>query len=262
MTIETYRKYRRILKNTEYKGKLVPYDWGRLPPKLYFAWMPYSQMFDEFSRELANSLNALTGYTHQLAAWRDLLEPMNQQQKIDVAVEFVTPLATVALNMPYAIKSRFIFAAAHLSHQANKTKQTGTWKDDLPMDGEIWFDSADFYGKPWKRYNALKRKIERIGAKDYTQATNDFRNSYNHRFSPRIVIGVSNFVNRKVDKTTSQVSYGFGYSPALTLSIIVEALEKQCDLMYQAFLAFQELVREQEAEIITKNTEYLAIIEK
>ena len=85
MTIETYRRYRRILKATPVKGKYAPYSWGELPQVLDIAWLPYSQMFKEFSQELANVLNSLTGYTHQLAAWRDLLEPMSQQQQLSAA---------------------------------------------------------------------------------------------------------------------------------------------------------------------------------
>ncbi|MEL5350488.1 hypothetical protein PTR25_11940 [Serratia nevei] len=137
MTIETYRQYRCILESTPFKGKHAPYEWGELPQTLHMDWFPYSQMFNEFSGELANALNELLGYTHQLAAWRDLLAPLNPQQQLDAAVDFVDPVATVALNLPYVIRSRFIFASAHLCHQANQAKQGAEWKDEFPLDGEI-----------------------------------------------------------------------------------------------------------------------------
>ncbi|GAB7531358.1 hypothetical protein PS3A_37700 [Pseudomonas sp. 3A(2025)] len=52
MSIETYRKYRRILKTTPFHGKFMEYKWGGLPSSIDAQWMPYSQMFEEFSREL------------------------------------------------------------------------------------------------------------------------------------------------------------------------------------------------------------------
>ncbi len=262
MTIETYRRYRRILKTTPFKGKYAPYSWGELPQVLDIAWLPYSQMFKEFSQELANVLNALTGYAHQLAAWRDLLAPMSQQQQLSAAVDFIDPVATVALNLPYVIRSRFIFASAHLCHQANFAKQGASWKDEFPLDGEVWFDAADRYGRAWKRYNSFKARLEKVGAKDYQTATHDFRNAYNHRFSPRIVLGISNLVTRQVNKATGAVSYGFGKTSALTLPHIVGLLEVQCQHAHRAFESFQQLVREHEAAICIHNTASLASVKK
>lgn len=262
MTIERYRQYRRVLKATPFKGKIVEYDWGDFPQSLYIIWLPYSQMFDEFSRELANALNALTRYTHQLTAWRDLLAPMTQQQQLDATVDFIDPLATVAINLPYVIRSRFIFAAAHLCHQANRATQKTTWKDEFPLDGEVWFEAADKHGKGWKRYNIFKTRLEKVGAKDYQQGTHDFRNAYNHRFSPRIVLGTSQLVTRRVDKANGAVSYGFGGTSALTLPHVVSLLEAQCQRCYQAFDAFQQLVREHEVAIKIHNTASLEAIKQ
>ena len=262
MTIETYRRYRRTLKATPFKGKYTPYGWGELPQTLYISWLAYSQMFNEFSSELSNALNALTNYTHQLAAWRDLLAPMDQQQQLEAAVDFIDPLATVALNLPYVIRSRFIFASAHLCHQANYASQGAAWHDDFPLNEQVWFETADKYGKAWKRYNTFKTRLEKIGAKDYQTATHDFRHSYNHRFSPRIVLGISNLVTRRVNKDTGAVSYGFGETPALTLPYIVELLEIQCQHAYRAFDAFQQLVRQHEAAIGVHNAASLTAMQE
>ena len=97
--------------------------------------------------------------------------------------------AREAPQVPYVIRSRFIFAAAHLSHQANQSKAVGGWKDDLPLDGEINFSEADATGAPWRAWSKLKPKLERIGNRTYQARTANFRNLYNHRFSPRIVFG-------------------------------------------------------------------------
>lgn len=258
MTTARYREFRKALKSTGFKGKFMPYKWGNLPSSLFITWMPYSQMFDEFAGEIANAMNKLTGDTHKLAAWRDAIASLSQQQQFDAEVEFVDSLATVALNLPYVIRSRLLFATAHLCHQANRALQGRTWKDDFPLDTEVYFETADTYGTTWRRYGKLKQRLERIAAKDYQAATFDFRNAYNHRFSPRIVLGLSNIVTRTVDKASGAVSYGFGGTPALTLPVVVSVLEEQCRRCYAAFEAFQKLVQEQETAIAARSDAALA----
>lgn len=257
MTIERYRQYKRALKATPFKGKFVEYGRDALPRPLHITWMPYSQMFDEFSREIANAVNALTQYTHRLAAWRDVLAPMNQKQHLDATMEFIDPLATIALNLLYVIRSRFIFATAHLCHQANRARQGAAWSDEFPLDDEVWLKISNTYGKGWRHYNSLKTRMEKVGAKDYQRATHDFRNAYNHRFSPQIVLGMSQIVTRHVDRSTGAVSYGFGGAPALTLPYVVDLLEVQCQHCYRSFDVFQKLVREHEAAIAAHNAKAL-----
>lgn len=249
MSTYRYRQYRAALKATPFKGTFMPYSWGALPQTLPLEWMPYAEMFKEFSQELANIINDLTRYTHQLTAWRDVVEKLDDDGKFDVAHEFVDPLATIALNLPYVIRSRFIFAAAHLSHQAGRTNVAKGWKDDLALDDEIYFSQADIVGGAWKTWTKLKTKLERIGDKTYQAKTKNFRNTYNHRFSPRVVFGQTNMVTRMVDVKTKQVSYGFGGTGPLTLKLVVELLEEQCQACYKAFEAFRKLVQEQEKAI-------------
>jgi hypothetical protein len=248
MTVYRYRQYRAALKAAAFTGKYMPYEWGNLPPRLPFTWAAYAEMFREFSSELANVVNSLTRYTHQLKAWRDVVDSLDDNGKINVAVDFIEPLGTLALNLPYVIRSRFIFAAAHLCHQAGRTKVEG-WKDDLPLDDEIYFLQADKAGKSWKQYGKFKLRLERVGDKTYQARTHDFRNRYNHRFSPRIVIGQTGLVTRRVNPTSKAVSYGFGGIGPLTLPLVVELLEQQCKYCYAAFEAFQKLVQEHEAAI-------------
>lgn len=248
MSIESFSQFSRILKGTPFNGKLMEFDWGEHIESVDPVLIPYILMFGEFANELASVVNELSGYTHQLAAWRDLLAPLDDRKKFDAVVGFVRPVATVAINMPYVIRSRFIYATAHLSHQANRTKHGAAWKDDFPLDDEVYFDAADVHAKGWRRYKALKKRMERIGAKDYQQATLDFRNAYNHRFSPRIEVGITQVVKRLVMPDGS-VSYGIGGVEPLKLTSIVTLLEAQCQNCYQTFDAFKLLIREHEEAI-------------
>jgi hypothetical protein len=174
---------------------------------------------------------------------------MTDQEKLDATHEFIDPIATAGLTLPYVIRSRFIFASVHLSHKANRSRTGMSWKDDFPLDHEIYFNSADKYGAEWERYNDFKRHIEKIGGNDYKEQTRDFRNAYNHRFSSRFVIGITQILTREVDTQTKRVSYSFGGLPALSLDLVVGAMTEQYQRGLAAFDAFQELVREHEASI-------------
>lgn len=134
------------------------------------------------------------------------------------------------------------------------------WKDDLPLDDEIYFEQADAVGGQWKTYTKLKTKLERISDRAYQVKTKNFRNTYNHRFSPRVVLGQMNIVARHVDAKTKQVSHRFGGTAPLTLRLVVELLEEQCQRCYKAFEAFQKLVQEHEKAISAASTATFAAI--
>jgi hypothetical protein len=237
------------LKATPFTGRFMPYGWGGLPNPLSAAWMAYSQMLGEFSTELANTINGFTHDVQRLRVWSEVVAPLSDKQKLNATHEFIDTLATNAVNLPYVIRSRFAFATAHLCHQANQTRDFSGWNDDLPLDGEIWLNTADQYGKGWASYVPLKRRLEAIGAKAFKDATGDFRNAYNHRFSPRFVVGMTGLVTRIVDKDTGGVCYGFGGREPLDLAAVADLLAEERDRCYAAFTTFQALVGEQVAAI-------------
>lgn len=249
MLIDLYRKYVETSETIVFDGTFMPYDWGNLPKPLNATWLPYREMFNEYSRELANSLNDLTNYTHRLKVWASVTSSLSKENTMEATQEFIDPVATLALNLPYVIRSRFIFAVSHLCHQANRSLDGAPWKDDLPSDEAIFFATADTYGASWSRYTPLKLRLEKFGDKNYQNATRNFRNAYNHRFSPRIVLGMTQGDFRQVDPVTKAVSYALGGVPALSLESVVALLTEQCERGYASFSAFQDLVREHEARI-------------
>ncbi|MCS3926123.1 hypothetical protein M2175_001154 [Bradyrhizobium elkanii] len=249
MGIALYRQYRQTLKLTPFTGRYMPYNWSNLPNPLDAQWMAYSWMLDEFARELANTVNGFTNDVHSLTAWSSVVQPLTQKRQLEATREFIDKLATSAVNLPYVVKGRFAFAAAHLCHQANMLKFPATWSDDLPLDGEIYPHVADSYGKSWKSYRHLKHALDAIGGRAFRDGTGDFRNAYNHRFSPRFVVGMTQLVARTINSSTGQVRYGFGGRDPLELAKIVSLLEQEQVRFYMAFERFQELVREHEQAI-------------
>jgi hypothetical protein len=158
-------------------------------------------------------------------------------------IEFVEANATLALCTPYALRSRFIFAAAHLCHQANQARDRVGWRDDFPLDTEIYLDVADKFGKPWKRYGKFKHALQDMANKKYSDETGDFRSKFNHRFSPHIEIGLTELVVRTA-MPGGRVSYGFGSRPPLRLATVVLVLKEQLSASRRVFAGFQALVGE------------------
>ena len=239
-----YSEYEKILQVEKFDNKFAENNWGTFPAKISIEWMPYCWMFEEFSREIVNSLNQLVGYSHRLKIWKVILDTKQEKAKIEIIYEFVEPISTLALNLPYVIRSRFIFATAHLCHQANRVIEGVEWKDDLPFDKAIYFEQADKYGQRWSLYNKLKTSLEETNSKKYCRDTKDFRNTYNHRFSPHVESGITNIVIRQVDSCTNCVSYDFGGTQPLPLGYVIEQLNQQYARFHKSLDAFKALVQE------------------
>lgn len=225
----------------------APDNWHALESTLPIEFMAYSQFLQEHASELANSINEFGRHIISLMAWEKVLAGLSQAEKHNVIIDFVSPLATLALNMPYVIRSRFIYSIAHLSHQANQVKQN-PWVDDFPVDDDIYIGAADSFGKHWKKYSKLKVALEKIANSSFRESTHNFRNKYNHRYSPRIEIGLTGLVNR-IKNEDGTVSYGFGYTSPLMLKDINPLLFTQHSRCLAAHEKYQALVNEQIAEI-------------
>jgi hypothetical protein len=227
---------------------LAPYHWDNLHETLPFEFAAYSQFLKEHSSELSNSVNELQRHIVSLKAWEKVIYSLEGEEKFYALSEFVSPIATLAITLPYVIRSRFIYSIAHLSHQANMVKLKTLWKDDLPIDDEIYFKEADNYGKQWTNYSKLKLSLERIANKSYNVSMHDFRNSYNHRYSPRIELGDTGLVNRNID-SDGKVSYGFGHIEPILLKNAIPLLIEQHSFCLKAYEKYQDLVNEQTNEI-------------
>ena len=249
-----YCSYLEALASVAWPGDLADYDWGRLPSRLSGAWLAYAQMFDDFSREIANSINQLILSQRRLSAWEIVLANVDEPIKHELSIEFVDPLATLALNLPAVIRDRFIFASAHLSHQANLARDGADWRDDLPDDRRIRLVHVERYGSKWSANPAFIEALKQLASQaDYEASTANFRNMYNHRFPVRILTGLSSAATRNIHPETHRPYYAFGGAPPLELEAISAFLATQIARANALYGAFKTLVREHEAAI--KSTE-------
>jgi hypothetical protein len=248
LCIQLYTKFRAVHDAMPIGGRFMPYDWRNLPNPLGVVWMPYAQMLDEYAGELANVINDLTHHVHRLRAWATVVAPLSDEEKMEASHEFIDMLGTVALGLPYSIKSRFAYAAAHLCHQANKTKDLNGWKDKFPNKRALYLNDIEPMCAGWKKFRAFKQRVEPIAGSLFKDGSEDFRNAYNHRFSARFVLGMTGMVSR-IEDESGAIYYGFGGSGPLDIAVMAYLLEIERDRCYEAFGAFQALVREHEAAI-------------
>ena len=226
LKLDLYRAYLEAWAATKIEGRFMPYGWACLPNPVNVRWLAFSTMLEEFSRELANTINALTNNTKRLKAWAAVVEPLSDEEKVEVSHEFISTLAAHTVMMTYVIKSRFAFSVAHLCHQANFTRDPEVWKDDLPLNGKIYLNTTDKFGMAWRGYKGFKRSVEKIHGKEFR------------------VIGMTNLVTREINAETSTVRYAIGERGPLDLGEIANLLIAEQEKCYRAFEKFQQLVYE------------------
>lgn len=240
--INVYKEFWNTLKENQRPLDLLEYDWIRLPSSIPIEWMAYSQYLNEHAQELANSINQLAITTRKLSIWQKLLETHNEDENIYIVNEFIEPLVTLCLNLPYVIRGRFIFSVAHLSHQANM-KKISNWKDNLVNDRSIDFKVMEKTSKEWGTYPEFRSSLSLLSDTEFSDQVYDFRNKYHHRYPPKVEFGQIQMVSRNMEN--GKINYGFGYIEPLQISKIVPLLESQHVAAYKSFRKYQVLVNEQ-----------------
>ena len=242
--VGAYSKFRSELRKITPPGELMAYDWLSRPKRIPGIWMIYFEMVEEYSRELANIINQLLTNIERLCAWEKVILEYGEEERFYIVYEFVEPLCTICLNLPYAIRSRFIFSVAHLSHQANMAILGSDWKDHLPQDEKIEFSIMDKFAAHWKSYKKLKLSLERLSDKKYQAEVKHYRSKYHHRYPSHIEFGLSETVTRSVNDD-GRVSYAIGYSKPLQVKDITSVLKRQQEAAMKCYKCYQRLVKEQ-----------------
>jgi hypothetical protein len=158
--IKAHTKMHGELRNLGLIVERLPYHWLNRPKPIPWIWMVYFGMADDYARELANVINQLANDIEKLCAWKKVLPGYAEEERAYLVREFIEPLCTMCINVPYAIRSRIIFSVTHLSHQANMALLEKTWKDNLPKDDAINFKIMDKHAIHWSAYVNLKASMQ------------------------------------------------------------------------------------------------------
>lgn len=242
--LEAYRQFldsRATLLMQANPDKIAEYHWYEFPNNLPL-WMTYMFMLEEHSIGISNAINDFMRYIDNLEAWQNVIKDKKDKAKMEIIVEFIAPIATLAINMPNVIHSRFVYSIVHLSHQCNLTKGK-RWTIDYPIENEISFKTAKKYCSQWEGYDNLKIALEKIADKDYRIDTNDFRNKYNHRYTLGIELGMTEFI-KKISQE-GILRYSLGFTQPLKIEQLIPTLTKQHEYCLNALKEYQKLVNEQ-----------------
>lgn len=261
LLISAYTNFRENFDNTKLCVNFMPYDWLELPSTFNFECeldhhrLIYCQIVEEAARDLANEINHLINLVGKLEAWEVTLQQYDKNKQNNILHEFVRDIATIAITLPYTLKSRFYFSAAHLSHQANSTRALNNWADNfetLPEDDKIGQEVSCAISKNWRSWKKLNAALNKVDAGDFRKQTDNFRNKHTHRLMPRVKIGLSQIVERK-KSDKGNIIYGIGGSKPIDLKNVTLALSFQCQNLSKCYQHFQALVSEQTSALFNKD---------
>lgn len=113
---------------------------------------------------LTNEVNSFGQGLEKLVAWSSVLTAVDVDERHELLLEFVMPLAVHLLNLPFAIKNRFSFAAMRLSDEANwlrnsEPQNLERTSDDMtaPNWKSLWR-----YVKPWTSCTRVEEVVNSI----------------------------------------------------------------------------------------------------
>lgn len=234
---------------TSTEFELAPYGHVETRDSNPFNLAPYHELLREHLPNLANEVNAFGHRIGQLEAWSKVLPDCEALDQLTLAIELIDSIALSAVQTPYALRFRFIFAASHLSHQANKATDPSWGESRLPNDTGIDYRVMKRCVERWSTGPSLLNSLSGLSDSAYSEATGNFRNLYNHSAPPRLVHGFSGLVSRKRDSETGTTRYGFGARPPLELAHLASTLSVQHGHALTSFHALSRLVKEQLAAV-------------
>ncbi len=242
--VNSYSQFRDIYASKDGPRNLAPYNHIKFPKSTPFPAAIFIDMAQEFLREVANELNRLDKYIGKLSAWSEVYQGHDEEEQIALLMEFIEPLATVAVSLPATLRSRYIFSLSHTSHQANMNVIEGWEENDLPNDKDITFKSMKKCSSEWPAFKLFKLYFAELDNEEWKNLTSGFRNKYHHRIPPRFELGHTQLVTRDVSKF-GQATYGFGFCEPLSLNNLIDPLKIQHSLARDCFDAYSTLLQEQ-----------------
>lgn len=208
----------------------------------------FKPMAEDFVKELLYEINGFCSILKDLCAWEKVLKDYpTGEMKCNMLAEIINPISLVALNMPYAIKGRFIYASVSLLHEtAFLIDEKYEWKNFLKKN--IYIEDLEKF-KPlsekqnWESFALFLDKLKQINTKEHQADTSNFRNRFHHLLPPNIELGLSSFV-RRIEKEGNP-AYGIGPEPPLPISKLLISLQSEHEACIKTFQAFWLLLKDQ-----------------
>ena len=202
----------------------------------------FGAMADDFTRELVNSVNKFYLNVFHCEAWVQAANDFPKIQRLSLLFQYAEPLIELALNRPYAIRSRLIFAATHLLHQSNKHRMP-KWRDELPGDKDIDYKTLIRVGSGWKAFNAFISDLNGLNDEEFIKATRNFRHLSHHQLEINFDMGLVPYFRRT--KTGAGIIYEYMIHGPLKFPDMISILYRQHARARAAIMSYWSLLNEQ-----------------
>lgn len=196
---------------------------------------------------LTNEVNNFGQGLQKLAAWARVLDTANIDEKHELLREFVIPLAAHMLNLPFALKNRFAFAAMRLSDEVNQLCNRvpgGLARTSDDMNSPKWKNLWS-YCTLWTKCPQVKKAVEKICLAGISRVSrvDTYRDRFVHRIPHYIGLGIleTTVVQQKDRVWTVKTSN----EPPLNLLEIVNELTPAHEACRQAHAELCSLADEQ-----------------
>jgi len=203
------------------------------------ASMMIMLMAQEHILTATNTINRLSYDLHSLTAWSKVFQSATEDERMQALYEFVTPIAAHSLSMPYSIKQILVKSVSQLSHQTNRFC-INDWSERLLNEKPNFKDAKRLAGR-YHSWPALCAALSLLNSENFTNASDDYRNEFNHGFPRRIELGYTTIIRRD----PKSASYEWRDAPPLSISDLIPLLAAEHEAACDSYQAYIGLIKEQ-----------------
>jgi hypothetical protein len=186
-----------------------------------------------------NTINRFSYDLRSLTAWDKVFESVSEAERMQALYEFLSPIASHCLSMPYAVKQMSIKSICQISHQTNRFHD-GNW-DEKALPGKPNFPDAIKLAGHFRSWPALCGALSLVDDTTFRDASDDYRNEFNHGFPRRIELGYTTIIRRDAKSS----SYELHDAPPLLVRDLIPLLAAQHKAASDCHDAYIELIKEQ-----------------
>ena len=206
-------------------------------------WLLYHLHSLDFVREIVSSLNRFRYYIARLSSWCEVIKSYSDEDKLELIIDYIYPLAIVDMDYPYKIRNRIIYSGCYLCYFSNHLLKNNPTKP-LPADESINYKVFKSITTGWTNFIELNNALVAMNSSSFREKTNNFRNSEHHTIPPAIEIGQTRLL-RRVSSEKGKQTYSLGGQPPLPLKDLVGLLEDEHRHAVHAFRVLCFLMEEQ-----------------
>jgi len=210
-------------------------------------WMIFHIMTSDFVRTLLNEINLFHSTLIDLNAWEEVLRDYSDDMRFNILVEIFYPICIFALNIPNAIKNRFVYVSVHLLRETATLLNRNIECIDF-SERKISFKLLEkikclFTRHEWKSVEPFLKVLSGLHGEQFRKDSDDFRHRYHHRIPPQIEIGISSLVTTKRTKG-GFIEYSVDGKEASPIKKILSSLTSEHLTCIEAFEAFWVMLNE------------------